>query len=691
MEELNAVQVENPLQTKAVGRLEIKRENDKAQKLTRCHKCSILCSRESLGLSLLVLLLGGGNTYILLVYTNNLKNFYREGVWLFLALGILSFSLVISFLYRTWKATREEKTKDGSQNTSQKESGKPSKIAAAFSFIKLVHKNAFDLNGKYYLVKMYASEIFEHAQQVYTLTNIYVCLIPVEISIVACALLATELLINIWSTFNIGNQETRNRLLLIDIITEICCLVFPLVYTWFSFRIPNQISQMLFIVMYPTISLYLKLHEIWKDYFRIDLERIQQTNTNVTTKKKTFRRSSTLGMSHNREIITVQLNHFPKWLRYGFTLINIGFVLFFVSLMSIHLTTQPSIDECNAVVTKRIWGSCKLKVPFCQNLFVSNCDCAVLELTNYSKKALPGSFGALKSLVRLGIHSGHLKELPQSLGDNHQRLMTLTVVDNKLESIPGSIGKLRNLMNLFVSNNRLTFLPNSVGKLQNLLNLRASNNRLISLPESVGNLQYLTKIEVFNNRLTSLPESIGNWQSLHTLDVFSNHLTFLPDSVGNLQRLKYLWIFNNRLTSLPNSLGNLPNLRDLFAWNNSLNDLPETIGNIESLIVVDVRHNKLVSLPSSVSQWGMVQYLYLAGNPLCVGLNVPSNLNGAIGLCKQQCSVDCPSEWLGRYGCNDNDKTFHTLQAQGIQNVKPKQNSGCNTAACAYDEGECPR
>ena len=38
------------------------------------------------------------------------------------------------------------------------------------------------------ITKMYASEVFEH-QQVYSLTTIYVCLMPVEISSVVCAIL----------------------------------------------------------------------------------------------------------------------------------------------------------------------------------------------------------------------------------------------------------------------------------------------------------------------------------------------------------------------------------------------------------------------------------------------------------------------------------------------------------------------
>ena len=80
----------------------------------------------------------------------------------------------------------------------------------------------------------------------------------------------------------------------------------------------------------------------------------------------------------------------------------------------------------------------------------------------------------------------------------------------------------------------------------------------------------------------------------------------------------------------------------------------------------------------------------MAGNPLCLNLDIPSNLRDAVGLCKQQCSVDCPSVWLGKYGCDDNDYNYQFAKDYN-PNAKPKPNSGCNTADCEYDKGDCPR
>eukprot|EP00505_MAST-04D_sp_SCG-Rhode-Island_P005068 Stramenopile-MAST_4_protein_5068 len=505
------------------------------------------------------------------------------------------------------------------------------------------YNHVFDVNGKYYLSKLYAAELFEHIQQMYSLTTIYLCLMPVIISTTVCAVLTVELLINIWATFHIGSQEIRYRLIFLDILTDIFCVAFPLLYTWISFQIPAEITQMLLIVVYPTLSLYSKLNDIWEDYFKMDLERIQETKKQQNS-TRSRRRKSILNLSHNRDTLNTQLEHFPKWLRYVFTVLNIGFVLFFVSLTSIQLATQPSTDTCSGNFTKEVWAGCQVPVPFCQKVFVAKCDCAVLEMTNYTQKALPESFGNLTSLVKLRVYTGQLEELPQQIGDNHEKLRVLHVVGNQLKS----------------------------------------------LPDSVGNLQHLLQLYVFNNQLKSLPDSVGKLQNLLQLHVFNNQLKSLPDSVGKLQNLLSLWVFNNQLKSLPDSVGNLQNLIELYAWNNTFTALPKTVSDMKSLIDVDVRHNGLTDLPSSVSQWGRVEYLYLAGNPMCANLDIPNNLKGAKGLCEQQCSVDCPAYLLGRYGCDDNDYTYHNTKKDN-PNVKPKPNSGCNTAACEYDEGDCPR
>ena len=66
--------------------------------------------------------------------------FNREGVWVFFALGILSWLLALSFIVRTCKAfnqKRKRKRKRKKEEDENQEEKKTSKIAAMFDTMKM--------------------------------------------------------------------------------------------------------------------------------------------------------------------------------------------------------------------------------------------------------------------------------------------------------------------------------------------------------------------------------------------------------------------------------------------------------------------------------------------------------------------------------------------------------------------------
>ena len=293
--------VQNPLQ----ANLEI----DSAERtLSKCQKCRILCGYESVLVTLLVLAIGGTQIFVFRSYSGG---FNREGLWVFFLLGCLSFLLAAVILVRTCIAVFVPKKKEEDKGTS-----------GTFAALKARYRDIFDVNGKYFLTQMYAAEAFEHIQQVYSLTTLYLCLMSVEISLIVCAVLSIELAINIWATFHMESQEVRDRLLVLDIFTDLFCLAFPLCYTRFILRMPILMESMLLIVVYPTISILSKLYDVWEDYFEIDSQRMEDL-------RKVRRRKSILGLSHNQEAFETQLKHYPNWLRYSFTVLNVGFLFFF--------------------------------------------------------------------------------------------------------------------------------------------------------------------------------------------------------------------------------------------------------------------------------------------------------------------------------------------------------------------------
>ena len=147
---------------------------------------------------------------------------------------------------------------------------------------------------------------------------------PVEVSTIMCAVLSVELLVNVWATFRIASQEVRDRLILLDILTDLFCVAFPLSYTWFSLQVPINMNEMVAVVVFPTLSVLSKLNDIWEDYFKIDQQRIDAANRKQNSSvRSSRRRSSILNLSQNKAMLSTQLKYFPNGLRYCFTILNI--------------------------------------------------------------------------------------------------------------------------------------------------------------------------------------------------------------------------------------------------------------------------------------------------------------------------------------------------------------------------------
>ncbi len=67
-----------------------------------------------------------------------------------------------------------------------------------------------------------------------------------------------------------------------------------------------------------------------------------------------------------------------------------------------------------------------------------------------------------------------------------------------------------------VAQNRLESLPTTIGGLRKLRYIDATDNLLTSLPASLGNLPELRYVNLENNLLEALPASLGNCRTLRS-------------------------------------------------------------------------------------------------------------------------------------------------------------------------------
>ncbi|CAL9028980.1 unnamed protein product [Prunus brigantina] len=202
-------------------------------------------------------------------------------------------------------------------------------------------------------------------------------------------------------------------------------------------------------------------------------------------------------------------------------------------------------------------------------------------------------------------------------------------LEDKVEWLPVSLGKLSEVTELDFSENRIMALPPTMGGLKALTKLDIHSNQLINLPESFGELSNLTDLDLHANLLKSLPASFGNLINLITLDLSSNQFTHLPDVIGKLASLKILNAETNELEELPYTIGSCTSLVELQLDFNQLRALPEAIGKLESLEVLTLHYNRIKGLPTTVGNLNNLKELDVSFNEI---ESIPENLCFAVSL-----------------------------------------------------------
>ncbi|CAB4309681.1 unnamed protein product [Prunus armeniaca] len=204
-------------------------------------------------------------------------------------------------------------------------------------------------------------------------------------------------------------------------------------------------------------------------------------------------------------------------------------------------------------------------------------------------------------------------------------------LEDKVEWLPVSLGKLSEVTELDFSENRIMALPPTMGGLKALTKLDIHSNQLINLPESFGELSNLTDLDLHANLLKSLPASFGNLINLITLDLSSNQFTHLPDVIGKLASLKILNAETNELEELPYTIGSCTSLVELHLDFNQLRALPEAIGKLESLEVLTLHYNRIKGLPTTVGNLNNLKELDVSFNEI---ESIPENLCFAVSIKK---------------------------------------------------------
>ncbi|XP_069568186.1 leucine-rich repeat and calponin homology domain-containing protein 1 isoform X5 [Brachyistius frenatus] len=154
-------------------------------------------------------------------------------------------------------------------------------------------------------------------------------------------------------------------------------------------------------------------------------------------------------------------------------------------------------------------------------------------------------------------------------------LETLNLYHNCIRTIPDSVIGLQSLTSLNLSRNQLGSLPACLCGLP-LRVLNASNNKLVSLPETIGQLHGLMELDISCNEITALPRHIGRLKALRELNVRRNLLCVLPEDLADLPLVKFDFSCN-KVSTIPVCYRKMKHLQSLQLENNPLQSPPAQI------------------------------------------------------------------------------------------------------------------
>ncbi|XP_037082046.1 leucine-rich repeat-containing protein 15-like [Pollicipes pollicipes] len=215
-----------------------------------------------------------------------------------------------------------------------------------------------------------------------------------------------------------------------------------------------------------------------------------------------------------------------------------------------------------------------------------------------------GQLAPLAQLRYLSLAGNGLQAVEQ--GALPPGIKHLSLYNNRLESLNGTLRNMNSMKWLFISKNRLTSLRDELPAGNSLRALTAYENRLTSL-DGLQDARSLSRLFLRSNRLTSLGRL--RLPLLKLLEVSDNQIeTVTPEDFAGMPALKEVTLASNRLTEVGPILDVLRALDKLDLSDNGLISIgqltsedrqlgaTEAAGDVPVLAHLYVRANRLTSL-----------------------------------------------------------------------------------------------
>jgi len=161
----------------------------------------------------------------------------------------------------------------------------------------------------------------------------------------------------------------------------------------------------------------------------------------------------------------------------------------------------------------------------------------------------PEIFELADTLEFLDLSNNALSHIPAEISQL-KKLKIAFFSNNLFSSVPSAFKECENLYMLGLKANQIEHFDEDILPLS-ISWLILTDNRLKSLPNSIGKLTKLQKFPLAGNQLTDLPESMAECRNLELLRLSANQLTEIPSWLLELPKLSWLAFSGNPCVNSP--------------------------------------------------------------------------------------------------------------------------------------------